>query len=829
MLKLSRFAVTAIILAAIVALLAVPTAARTDLNTIQSGDTVFVYESGLNVAYLSPGLNMADLSSGYLPTKFVKYSNDNPDSTVPGGGIEEAEIPCDSPGILSVYTEPAYSNSAWFAWNASYNDPKTGHANRSQYIYIRDADIGLDVVLANSHIDSLNGDSVTRATNISFKLTSNYASSYYTIGNTHYAQVNIQITTPGGGTVSIFGGNAVNLQNINLSGLVMYTDQIPGLDQISLSGVEPGTYTAEAAWADTMPWYNQEPNSNAVTFTVISKVLSITTNEESVVAGNDFVVTVTGESEYDYYVYIKGGSSSGYPQVLEGQPNVNDTADAQSVIENYVSDDAGVSGTLAIVTTDVSGTQTVEFNTNDVAADTNTEFTIKVIDPLDSSNYDTVSVEVQQGQVTLSMGGTGIYYMGDVINLAGTSTSGNYVYLFLTGPNLNNNGVKLDDATTPVTDNDTSTFTAVGVNADTTWSYKWDTSSLGRTLDTGTYTIYAVDYPAGRDSLGGHQYETASVIIEQGFITANSIANTIAAGDNLIINGTAAGANDVYVWIFGPNYRSLFNPVTVQDDGTYSYEIDNINLYVGQYYVVVQHPMANGPGVKGSDSYGNECSGTDCYGMVGTNLGLVGLSGLQASDAATALQSALASSYIDDVYAWTTFTINNPYITLDPIPDKYADQSLAIHGTTNLASGDQIQINVVSLAFTPTTKTQSNEFSAAANTVTVYHESNNTYNEFNASFDISNFQPGEYTVEAQSVTTGVDTTTNFNVLEGVPTTIPTPIPTAPPTPPPTQVQTVLPTAVPTPIPTTTSSPGFDTLIALIGLCALATFAVRRQR
>ena len=310
--NLSRCAVTAVFLVFIMMMLAVPALARTDLKTIETGDTVFVYETGLSVAALAtnPG--------GYLPTKFVKYSNDNPDSTVPGGGIEVAEISCDSPGVLSVYTEPAYTNNAWFAWNASYNDPSTGHVNRSQYIYIRDADVSLDVVLANSHTNSLNGGSATRDTNIAFRLVSNYASSYYTVGATHYAQVDIQVKTPGGGTVSIFGGNAVNLQDITLTGLVVYTDQVPGLDQISLSGLEAGTYTAQAVWTDTMPWFNQEPNSNTVTFSVNSKVLSITTNKETVVSGNDFVATVTGESQKDYYVYIKGGSTAGYPQLLAG-------------------------------------------------------------------------------------------------------------------------------------------------------------------------------------------------------------------------------------------------------------------------------------------------------------------------------------------------------------------------------------------------------------------------------------------------------------------------------------------------------------------------------
>jgi S-layer glycoprotein len=155
----------------------------------------------------------------------------------------------------------------------------------------------------------------------------------------------------------------------------------------------------------------------------------------------------------------------------------------------------------------------------------------------------------------------------------------------------------------------------------------------------------------------------------------------------------------------------------------------------------------------------------------------------------------------------------------------YAAQQLDIHGTTNLATGDQIQINVVSLGFTPTTKTQSNEFSAAAETVTVYHGNNSAYNEFNVSFDISNFIPGAYTAEAQSVTTGVGTTTSFNVLEGVPTPIPTPVPTTPPTPLPTPV----PTTVPTTLPTTTPKPGFDPGITLSGLCAAAVLIVWRKR
>jgi len=110
-------------------------------------------------------------------------------------------------------------------------------------------------------------------------------------------------------------------------------------------------------------------------------------------------------------------------------------------------------------------------------------------------------------------------------------------------------------------------------------------------------------------------------------------------------------------------------------------------------------------------------------------------------------------------------------------------------------------------------------------TVTVYHGNNSAYNEFNVSFDISGFTPGAYTAEAQSVTTGVGTTTSFNVLEGVPTPIPTHVPTTLPTPPPTPV----PTNVPTTLPTTTPTPGFAPGIALSGLCAAAVLIVRGKR
>jgi hypothetical protein len=62
----------------------------------------------------------------------------------------------------------------------------------------------------------------------------------------------------------------------------------------------------------------------------------------------------------------------------------------------------------------------------------------------DPSKYDDVKVRVEEGDVTITASGTGVYYIGEEITLSGTCTDNkNNVYLFLTGPNLPAAGVNL--------------------------------------------------------------------------------------------------------------------------------------------------------------------------------------------------------------------------------------------------------------------------------------------------------------------------------------------------------------------------------------------------
>ena len=117
--------------------------------------------------------------------------------------------------------------------------------------------------------------------------------------------------------------------------------------------------------------------------------------------------------------------------------------------------------------------------------------------------------------------------LGDEIPLTGTSTGSPTVYLFLTGPNLPANGVRLSDGA-PVVTGSSSSFTRVDVLTDNTWRYEWDTSDLGGMIDVGSYVVYVVGEPAGKEDLAGKEYATVSVSLTKPSISVVTASPTPA-------------------------------------------------------------------------------------------------------------------------------------------------------------------------------------------------------------------------------------------------------------------------------------------------------------
>jgi hypothetical protein len=137
--------------------------------------------------------------------------------------------------------------------------------------------------------------------------------------------------------------------------------------------------------------------------------------------------------------------------------------------------------------------------------------------------------------------------LGDQIPLSGIAPGADTVYLFLTGPNLPSNGVRLDDISAGVVTGVPSTFTQAPVSNDQ-WQYTWYTGSAGG-LDAGTYTVYVSTTPVGRNNLAGAVYSTISITLTTPTIqvppTGTLDIRSVPAGADVVVDGIVQGTTPV--------------------------------------------------------------------------------------------------------------------------------------------------------------------------------------------------------------------------------------------------------------------------------------------
>jgi len=761
--SITKLMVVAMFLVA--ALVVAPAAAR----VVPDGGFIYVGEENL------------DLSAAFIANTsgLLVYSpGESNQKTMPVGDVANFDLLSDRVGGTT---------GIWYAYKTG-DSPSKGGVGSAGSVYVDAPSSSLGVVL-NDTTTSVDGKSVTRGQDIQFRLTNNLAAGLEGIAN-----ISIEITTPGGGTVTTFGGE-------DLSSLSVADKRS---NPIVLRDATTGTYTAKGVIKGIDKATSTGFDTNVVTFEVTSGALAITSNKDTVVRNNPFTVTVTGESKTRYNVSVSG-TGSDRPMIIDGQTAVKNLYDAYT----------------AEIETNAGGKASIELNTTQ--ADTKT-YTIKVENKAGDLD-DEVKVKVEAGSVTITTSGTGTYYIGEEITLSGTNTDNpNTVYLFMTGPNLPSNGVKLENPRQKVTTGDVNNFTTANVEADDTWSKKWNTAGLS--LDAGSYTIYAVSKDNDKSDLSGAEYATASVSLRTGFLSATTSGATVAKGDKLTISGTAQGnPDDVFVWIFGKNYYGepgalSVRQASVESDGSFEVELDSSDtedLAGGQYFVIVQHPMGSTAGNVGSIIVD---TGTGTISGVGINN--VTLTGLQAPAAATALINALDSPNIPDTYVKLTFVVEEPQLFIDPISTKEAGSKFTITGTTNLAVGGTLVVDVTSAAFQPGAKTEASAFSGTGGSAII--EKGDGMNKWSFEVDATDFKPDQYIVTVESIEASKTATALFDMVEA--TEEPTTPPAGEVTTPPAGEVTTPPAAETTTEPAPT--PGFGALVALAGLGAVAFLVLRRK-
>ena len=776
--SITKLVVVAMLLVA--ALVVAPVAAARDITI--NGTNVFIGEENLDFS----GGDFAGTTQLVHYTGEVGKSSTDKTITVTGGVVNEL--------VKGIPT------GSYYAIGSQYPD--------LTYVNVQNPEVTLDIVLNGSRKDSVNGKSVTRDTKLAFKVWSN-VDTYETTPPVYLSDnVSIELTLPGGGVVTSFGGQSLKY---NADSSTKY------MGPVNLDGAEAGTYSAVAKWARSSDFFGKGYDSKPVTFEILTKALAITSNKDSLVRGNSFTVTITGEARTDYQLFVKGAN----PADLDKNPMI---APGQTAIPDY--NVPGENDWNRTVKTNAGGTATIQLNTTKNTDDKT--FTIRVEEKAPGDKSDEVKVKVEAGSVTITSSGTGTYYIGEEITFSGTCTESNTIYLYMTGPNFDTNGVNLTRLEAVVS-SDGKTFESADVNADDTWSKKWNTAKLaeeGKSIDAGGYTIYAVSGPVNKGKLSDAKYATVSINLKTGFLTATTSGATVAKGDKLIISGTAQGnPDDVYIWIFGKNYYGKpsaldVRSVSVESDGSFEEELDSSatkDLAAGQYFVVVQHPMGADSGDAGSISW----SGTTGD-ISGNYITPVKLTNLQAPNAATALINALDSPNIPDTYVKLTFVIDEPQLFIDPIGTKEAGSKFTITGTTNLAVGNTLVVDVTSAAFQPGAKTEASAFSGTGGSTIV--EKGDGANKWSFEVDATDFKPDEYIVTVESIESDKTATALFDMVEATETTPPAGEVTTPPA-----GEVTTPPADETPAePTTPPTPGFGALVALAGLGAVAFLVLRRK-
>ncbi len=236
------------------------------------------------------------------------------------------------------------------------------------------------------------------------------------------------------------------------------------------------------------------------------------------------------------------------------------------------------------------------------------------------------------------------------------------------------------------------------------------------------------------------------------------------------------------VWILGNNKFIYQNPA-VNTDGSFEQEIspgETEKMAAGQYFAVVQHPMYNdifdvwpSSSVAGNE---NKDLVVGSYPVSGNTLfRLQGDGSLQGPDGADALVKALNSPMVDDIYTKLQFVVELPQITILPVDEKQVGDQFTLAGTTNLAVDDTILVEVTSSSFKPTAKTESGEFSGSSGTVTV-RKGSGGLNRWSFPVNTATFRPDEYIIHVSGITVNTQESTLFNVVEFNPATHRTIIP-----------------------------------------------------
>lgn len=235
----------------LLAAFAAPVSARgATISEILPGDTIFVYEEGLDITSLRTG------PAGNPVTALRRFTDDD----ITKGIVNE--IPVADDRSLDVLDASVGGHTGLY-YAYSQADGLT-----TKNVYVRYPEVSIEAVLANPyHAERIEGITIPVGTSIAIKVVSPFVGTSYIAGPTH-ASVDIVVRTPGGAEMTTFGG--ADLANLPVTAQLFYTDDLAA--PIVLDRLEEGTYRVQARWRSPKGFADSAEDSNVITFSVGDRI-----------------------------------------------------------------------------------------------------------------------------------------------------------------------------------------------------------------------------------------------------------------------------------------------------------------------------------------------------------------------------------------------------------------------------------------------------------------------------------------------------------------------------------------------------------------------------
>ena len=410
-----------------------------------------------------------------------------------------------------------------------------------------------------------------------------------------------------------------------------------------------------------------------------------------------------------------------------------------------------------------------------------------------------VKIKISAPVVTATLGAPA-YFIGDVIEVTGTSTAAADFKFNITGTNVDEFEI---------------------TNNDFEKGKEWTANlTIEKKLDVGTYTIKVYQ--------GSKIVATLPVALKQPFISIAEAPEVIGQGDEATFLITAEAATSVKGYIFGTNY---FKPVNSEpeydEDDEIIANLFNITLgeedtkksvmATGQYFAVFQHPMYdkafNIAGEETGAFYLNTSG--NALQTIANETFLFNASSRQTANAAQALCDALDSQNIDDMYVKYSFFVvedlEKDTFSMSEIPTTVVQgETITISGVdTASKEGTLVTVEMVSTAFAAVPKETVGSAAFILVTTTIAEDGT-----WEVTLDTSDLNVDEYSLSVAIDSVPKEAVT-VNVVEA-----------DEPVNPEQPEQPEQPENPEEPV--APATPGFGALAALAGLGAVAVLLLRRE-